>query len=76
MTGKRTCLCFEPSLDYVVVKMPRWDLSKFARVSTKIGSSMKSVGEAMAIGRSFEEAFQKVRLLPFLAIPIRSLYRP
>uniref|UniRef100_A0A667ZIH9 Multifunctional protein CAD n=1 Tax=Myripristis murdjan TaxID=586833 RepID=A0A667ZIH9_9TELE len=50
---------FEPSLDYCVVKVPRWDLSKFLRVSTKIGSSMKSVGEVMAIGRSFEEAFQK-----------------
>uniref|UniRef100_A0A8C5FW57 Multifunctional protein CAD n=1 Tax=Gadus morhua TaxID=8049 RepID=A0A8C5FW57_GADMO len=50
---------FEPSLDYCVVKVPRWDLSKFLRVSTKIGSSMKSVGEVMAIGRRFEEAFQK-----------------
>ncbi|TNN53471.1 CAD protein [Liparis tanakae] len=50
---------FEPSLDYCVVKVPRWDLSKFLRVSTEIGSSMKSVGEVMAIGRSFEEAFQK-----------------
>ncbi|KAJ3606414.1 hypothetical protein NHX12_025935, partial [Muraenolepis orangiensis] len=50
---------FEPSLDYCVVKVPRWDLSKFLRVSTKIGSSMMSVGEVMAIGRSFEEAFQK-----------------
>jgi carbamoyl-phosphate synthase/aspartate carbamoyltransferase/dihydroorotase len=58
VTGK-TSACFEPSLDYCVVKVPRWDLSKFARVSTKIGSSMKSVGEVMAIGRSFEEAFQK-----------------
>ncbi|XP_028927835.1 CAD protein isoform X1 [Ornithorhynchus anatinus] len=50
---------FEPSLDYCVVKVPRWDLSKFLRVSTKIGSCMKSVGEVMAIGRGFEEAFQK-----------------
>ncbi|XP_039548605.1 CAD protein isoform X2 [Pimephales promelas] len=50
---------FEPSLDYCVVKVPRWDLSKFSRVSTTIGSSMKSVGEVMASGRSFEEAFQK-----------------
>ncbi|TKR93417.1 hypothetical protein L596_007878 [Steinernema carpocapsae] len=58
VTGKTTA-CFEPSLDYCVVKMPRWDLSKFARVSPKIGSSMKSVGEVMGIGRSFEEAFQK-----------------
>ncbi|XP_029635734.1 CAD protein isoform X2 [Octopus sinensis] len=54
-----TTACFEPSLDYCVVKIPRWDLSKFSRVSTKIGSSMKSVGEAMAIGRKFEEALQK-----------------
>ncbi|XP_050730697.1 CAD protein-like isoform X6 [Eriocheir sinensis] len=54
-----TTACFEPSLDYCVVKVPRWDLSKFNRVSTKIGSSMKSVGEVMGIGRSFEEALQK-----------------
>ncbi|CAH3149400.1 unnamed protein product [Porites evermanni] len=54
-----TTACFEPSLDYVVVKIPRWDLSKFNRVNTKIGSSMKSVGEVMAIGRRFEEALQK-----------------
>uniref|UniRef100_A0A182FK14 ATP-grasp domain-containing protein n=1 Tax=Anopheles albimanus TaxID=7167 RepID=A0A182FK14_ANOAL len=58
VTGVTTA-CFEPSLDYCVVKMPRWDLSKFARVSKHIGSSMKSVGEVMAIGRTFEEAFQK-----------------
>jgi carbamoylphosphate synthase large subunit len=56
---KVTTACFEPSLDYVVVKMPLWDMKKFDRVSTKIGTSMKSVGEAMAIGRNFEEAFQK-----------------
>ncbi len=55
----KTTACFEPSLDYVVVKIPRWDLSKFINVSQQIGSSMKSVGEVMAIGRSFEEAFQK-----------------
>ncbi|XP_054723164.1 CAD protein-like [Uloborus diversus] len=54
-----TTACFEPSLDYCVVKIPRWDLGKFPHVSTKIGSSMKSVGEVMAIGRKFEEAFQK-----------------
>ncbi|XP_066960303.1 multifunctional protein CAD isoform X3 [Macrobrachium rosenbergii] len=54
-----TTACFEPSLDYCVVKVPRWDLSKFNRVSTKIGSSMKSVGEVMGIGRNFEEALQK-----------------
>ncbi|XP_052267533.1 CAD protein-like isoform X3 [Dreissena polymorpha] len=54
-----TTACFEPSLDYCVVKIPRWDLKKFTRVSSKIGSSMKSIGEVMAIGRCFEEAFQK-----------------
>uniref|UniRef100_A0A914HQW9 Carbamoyl phosphate synthase arginine-specific large chain n=1 Tax=Globodera rostochiensis TaxID=31243 RepID=A0A914HQW9_GLORO len=54
-----TTACFEPSLDYCVVKVPRWDLAKFADVNRKIGSSMKSVGEVMAIGRSFEEALQK-----------------
>ena len=54
-----TTACFEPALDYLVVKIPRWDLKKFGRVSKKIGSEMKSVGEVMAIGRSFEEAIQK-----------------
>ncbi|CAL8100609.1 unnamed protein product [Orchesella dallaii] len=54
-----TTACFEPSLDYCVVKVPHWDFRKFSGVSTKIGSSMKSVGEVMAIGRKFEEAFQK-----------------
>jgi carbamoyl-phosphate synthase/aspartate carbamoyltransferase len=54
-----TTACFEPSLDYCVVKMPRWDMRKFARVSNRLGSGMKSVGEVMAIGRSFEEALQK-----------------
>ncbi|KAG9539718.1 carbamoyl-phosphate synth, partial [Aureobasidium melanogenum] len=56
---KVTCACFEPSLDYVVVKIPRWDLKKFTRVSTLLGSAMKSVGEVMSIGRTFEEAIQK-----------------
>jgi carbamoyl-phosphate synthase len=56
---KATCACFEPSLDYCVVKVPRWDLSKFNMVSHRIGSMMKSVGEVMSIGRTFEEAFQK-----------------
>lgn len=50
---------FEPALDYVVVKMPRWDLEKFKGAEEKIGSAMKSVGEVMSIGRSFEEALQK-----------------
>jgi carbamoyl-phosphate synthase large subunit len=54
-----TKACFEPALDYVVVKAPRWDLQKFRGVAQTIGSSMKSVGEVMAIGRSFEEALQK-----------------
>ncbi|SFF36587.1 carbamoyl-phosphate synthase (glutamine-hydrolyzing) large subunit [Sunxiuqinia elliptica] len=56
---KVTTACFEPALDYVVCKIPRWDLNKFSGVSKHIGSSMKSVGEIMAIGRSFEEAIQK-----------------
>ena len=56
---KTTPAFFEPALDYIVCKIPRWDLSKFHGVSRKIGSSMKSVGEVMAVGRSFEEAIQK-----------------
>ncbi|KAF9202114.1 carbamoyl-phosphate synthase (glutamine-hydrolyzing) cpa2 [Haplosporangium sp. Z 27] len=56
---KTTTACFEPSLDYIVTKIPRWDLAKFQHVSREIGSSMKSVGEVMAIGRTFEESFQK-----------------
>jgi carbamoylphosphate synthase large subunit len=54
-----TTACFEPALDYIVTKVPRWDLSKFDRVSRHIGSAMKSVGEVMAIGRTFEESLQK-----------------
>ncbi|MFB0566909.1 MAG: carbamoyl-phosphate synthase (glutamine-hydrolyzing) large subunit [Candidatus Aminicenantaceae bacterium] len=61
---KKTMACFEPALDYVVVKIPRWDLIKFKRASKKIGSEMKSVGEVMAIGRAFEESLQKaIRML-------------
>lgn len=56
---KATSACFEPALDYVVVKIPRWDLEKFKGAEEKIGSSMKSVGEVMGIGRTFEEALQK-----------------
>ncbi|KAF2403892.1 carbamoyl-phosphate synthase large subunit [Trichodelitschia bisporula] len=56
---KTTTANFEPSLDYIVTKMPRWDLSKFQNVKRDIGSSMKSVGEVMGIGRTFEESFQK-----------------
>lgn len=61
---KKTIACFEPSLDYCVVKIPRWDLNKFVGSKNNIGSSMQSVGEVMAIGRRFEEAIQKaVRML-------------
>ena len=56
---KTTSAFFEPALDYVVVKIPRWDLTKFHGVKRELGSSMKSVGEVMAIGRTFEEALQK-----------------
>ena len=56
---KTTSAFFEPALDYVVCKIPRWDLSKFRGVDKELGSSMKSVGEVMAIGRNFEEAIQK-----------------
>ncbi|CAN5506845.1 carbamoyl-phosphate synthase (glutamine-hydrolyzing) large subunit [soil metagenome] len=56
---KVTKAFFEPSLDYCVVKIPRWDLKKFTKVTRRIGSAMKSVGEVMAIGRTFEEALQK-----------------
>src|ERR1700726_2252117 len=59
-----TQACFEPSLDYVVVKIPRWDLEKFKGVDHTIGTGMKSVGEVMGIGRTFEEAYQKaIRML-------------
>ncbi|XP_028560613.2 carbamoyl-phosphate synthase [ammonia], mitochondrial [Podarcis muralis] len=58
VSGKTTA-CFEPSLDYIVTKVPRWDLDRFQGASRQIGSSMKSVGEVMAIGRTFEESFQK-----------------
>lgn len=59
-----TCADFEPSLDYVAIKIPRWDLQKFRHVSDQVTSEMKSVGEVMAIGRTFEEALQKaVRML-------------
>ena len=56
---KSTTACFEPALDYIVCKIPRWDLGKFKGVSRELGSSMKSVGEVMAIGRTFEEVIQK-----------------
>ncbi len=61
---KETSSCFEPALDYIVLKYPRWDLQKFSKVSRIIGSEMKSVGEVMAIGRCFEEVIQKaIRML-------------
>ncbi|MEN6311786.1 MAG: carbamoyl-phosphate synthase large subunit, partial [Acidobacteriota bacterium] len=63
-----TSACFEPALDYLVVKIPRWDLKKFGRVSKKIGSEMKSVGEVMAVGRSFEEAFQKAARMLLIGV--------
>lgn len=59
-----TCSCFEPSLDYVVVKVPRWDLGKFEGVEPRVGSEMMSVGEVMAVGRNLHEALQKaIRML-------------
>lgn len=59
-----TQACFEPALDYIVVKIPRWDLDKFKGADIRLGSSMKSVGEVMGIGRTFEEAYQKaIRML-------------
>lgn len=59
-----TQACFEPALDYIVVKIPRWDIEKFKGANERIGSSMKSVGEVMSIGRTFEEAYQKsIRML-------------
>ncbi|CAK4069159.1 unnamed protein product [Aphanomyces euteiches] len=66
---KSTSACFEPSLDYCVAKIPRWDLSKFENVSTEIGSSMKSVGEVMAIGRTFEEVIQKAMRMVEPSVP-------
>jgi carbamoyl-phosphate synthase large subunit len=61
---KETSACFEPALDYIVLKYPRWDLQKFRQVSTQLGSEMKSVGEVMSIGRTFEEVLQKaIRML-------------
>ncbi|MCX8141471.1 MAG: carbamoyl-phosphate synthase (glutamine-hydrolyzing) large subunit [Candidatus Nezhaarchaeota archaeon] len=63
VTGKTTA-CFEPALDYVVLKFPRWDFQKFEGVDRRLGTQMKSVGEVMAIGRCFEEALQKaIRML-------------
>ncbi len=72
VTGKTTA-CFEPALDYVVLKMPRWDLTKFENAAARIGTEMKSVGEVMAIGRSFEEVLQKaIRMLNIGALGFTS----
>ena len=61
---KSTTACFEPSLDYIVCKHPRWDFSKFELANRKLGVTMKSVGEVMAVGRTFEESLQKaIRML-------------
>uniref|UniRef100_A0A671W8C4 Carbamoyl-phosphate synthase [ammonia], mitochondrial n=1 Tax=Sparus aurata TaxID=8175 RepID=A0A671W8C4_SPAAU len=57
--SQKTTACFEPSLDYIVTKIPRWDLDRFQGMSHEIGSAMKSVGEVMAVGRTFEESMQK-----------------
>ncbi|MDR2070147.1 MAG: carbamoyl-phosphate synthase (glutamine-hydrolyzing) large subunit [Treponema sp.] len=61
--------CFEPALDYCVVKVPRWDLAKFKHVDIRIGSEMKSVGEVMSIGRTFEEALQKALRMTGIGAP-------
>ncbi len=66
---KVTASCFEPALDYCVVKIPRWDLSKFKEVDTRLGSEMKSVGEVMGIGRNFEEALQKALRMTGMGYP-------
>ncbi|WP_437959596.1 carbamoyl-phosphate synthase (glutamine-hydrolyzing) large subunit [Sorangium sp. So ce119] len=68
---RRTTAFFEPALDYLVCKMPRWDLAKFRGASTRIGSEMKSVGEVMAIGRTFPEVIQKA--LRMLDIGVKGL---
>ena len=69
---KKTSACFEPALDYLVLKIPRWDLSKFDNSAQRIGTEMKSVGEVMAIGRSFEEVLQKA--LRMLNVPLERTY--
>ena len=64
MVTQETSACFEPALDYIVLKFPRWDLQKFTKVTLRLGTEMKSVGEVMAIARSFEEVLQKaIRML-------------
>lgn len=66
---RATKSCFEPALDYCVVKIPRWDLTKFKNVDQRIGSEMKSVGEVMSIGRTFEEALQKAIRMTGIGAP-------
>ena len=66
---QETSACFEPALDYIVLKYPRWDLKKFSKVSLKLGSQMKSVGEVMAIARSYEEVLQKAIRMLDIGIP-------
>jgi carbamoyl-phosphate synthase large subunit len=66
---RATKSCFEPALDYIVVKVPRWDLAKFKNVDLRIGSEMKSVGEVMSIGRTFEEALQKALRMTGIGAP-------
>lgn len=75
---KVTQFCFEPALDYVTVKIPRWDLNKFKNAEESIGTGMKSVGEVMGIGRTFEESFQKaIRMLDldFEGVTDESVFR-
>ncbi|MDR0301599.1 MAG: carbamoyl-phosphate synthase (glutamine-hydrolyzing) large subunit [Treponema sp.] len=66
---RTTKACFEPALDYIVVKVPRWDLTKFKNVDVRIGSEMKSVGEVMSIARTFEEAIQKALRMTGIGSP-------
>ena len=70
---KKTTACFEPALDYLVLKVPRWDLNKFDHAATQIGSEMKSVGEVMAIGRSFEEVLQKALRMTNVPFDVQDL---
>src|SRR5882724_8342838 len=56
---RQTCACFEPTIDYVVTKIPRWAFEKFPEANAVLTTQMKSVGEVMAIGRTFRESFQK-----------------
>ena len=73
ITGK-TCACFEPTLDYIVVKMPKWPFDKFADASRTLGTQMKATGEVMAIGNSFEGALMKA--IRSLELPVKSLRLP